>query len=278
MTKRTQHLAKEEDYAYASGLLKAREELFISKEELSLFNSFKNTTELLQHLEGKRYLFKGKIEDSLDFENILLKRYLTELSEVVELLPENYLLNFLSLIHSVIYKFDPNIFKSASTVNFKDNLIELSLIAHTGTGYTKKISSHIIDKFNITEQFRARINNEECNIYYESGNISKESLETLFSSSFSDIPSQIDSSLFKDFFLKNSPIKEINFNLIFSFENYWFNLLESLAEEKKEEPYGLNYIISYFLRFLLEILSLNKIFLSLQFNIKTFIGESLKYG
>ena len=77
-----------------------------------------------------------------------------------------------------------------------------------------------------------------------------------------------------DFFLKNSPVKKINFNLILNFDNYWFNLLESLAEEKKEEPYGLNYVISYFLRFLLEILSLNKIFLSLQYNIKTFIGES----
>lgn len=275
MTKRTQHLAKEEDYAYASGLLKAREELFISKEELSSFNSFKNTTELLQHLEGKRYLFKGKIEDSLDFENILLKRYLTELSEIVEIIPENYLLNFISLIHSVIYKFDPNIFKSVSSVNFKDNLKELTLVSQAGTDYTKKISSNIVDKFNISEQFRALLNNEECKIYYESGNISKESLETLFSSYFSNIPHQVENSLFKKFFLKNSPVKEINFNLIFSFENYWINLLESLAEEKKEEPYGLNYVISYFLRFLLEILNLKRVFILLQHDVKTFIGESL---
>jgi vacuolar-type H+-ATPase subunit C/Vma6 len=276
MTKKTiKHLAKEEDYAYASGLLKAREELFISKEELSLFYSFKNTAELLQHLEGKRYLFKDKIEDSLDFENILLKRYLTELSEIVEIIPENYLLNFISLIHSVIYKFDPNVLKSGSTANFKDNLKELTFISQAGTDYTKKISSHIVDKFNISEQFRALLNKEKCEIYYESGNISKESLETLFSSYFSNIPPQVENSLFKEFFLKNSPVKEINFNLIFSFENYWINLLESLAEEKKEEPYGLNYVISYFLRFLLEILNLKRVFVLLQYDVKTFIGESL---
>lgn len=276
MTKKTiKHLAKEEDYAYISGLLKAREELFISKEELNLFYSFKNTTELLQHLEGKRYPFKDKIEDSLDFENILLKRYLMELSEIVELLPEIYLLDFLSLIHSVIYKFDPDILKSGSTANFKYNLKELSLISQTGSDYSKEIASHIVDKFNISEQFRAKLNNEECEIYYESGNISKSSLEILFSSCFSNIPPQIENSRFKDFFLKNSPVKELSFNLIFKFENYWINLLESLAEEKKEEPYGLNYIISYFLRFLLEMLSLKKIFLLLQYNVKTFIGESL---
>ncbi len=276
MTKKTiKHLAKEEDYAYASGLLKAREELFISKEELSLFYSFKNTAELLQHLEVKRYLFKDKIEDSLDFENILLKRYLTELSEIVEIIPENYLLNFISLIHSVIYKFDPNVLKSGSTANFKENLKELTLVSQAGTDYTKKISSHIVDKFNISEQFRALLNNEKCDIYYESGNISKESLEILFSSYFSNIPHQVENSLFKEFFLKNSLVKEINFNLIFSFENYWINLLESLAEEKKEEPYGLNYVISYFLRFLLEILNLKRVFILLQYDVKTFIGESL---
>lgn len=276
MTKKIiQHSAKEEDYTYASGLLKAREELFISKEELSLFYSFKKTAELLQHLEGKRYLFKDKIEDSLDFENILLKRYLTELSEIVEIIPENYLLNFISLIHSVIYKFDPNVLKSGSTANFKENLKELTLVSQAGTDYTKKISSHIVDKFNISEQFRALLNNEKCDIYYESGNISKESLEILFSSYFSNIPHQVENSLFKEFFLKNSLVKEINFNLIFSFENYWINLLESLAEEKKEEPYGLNYVISYFLRFLLEILNLKRLFILLQYDVKTFIGESL---
>lgn len=274
--KAIQHIYKDEDYTYASGLLKAREELFLLKDEFDLLKSLNNTYEIIQHLEGKRYTFKEKNIDSLSFENILLRRYLEEIEEITESLPEKYLLSFFAIIRSLIYKPEPKLLKLDSSKNFEDKLRELIQISKKGTIYTKEISSCIIDKLNISEQFRALLNKEKSNIYYESGNISKIALETLFNSLFSEIPYEIQNSRWQTFFYKYSPLKVIDFNIIFNFENYWLDLLESLAEEKRGKPYGLDYIISYFLRFLLETLNLQRLFLLAQYKVKTFLGETFK--
>ncbi len=262
------HKCSEEDYGYVSGLLKARELQFIIPSEIDSFFALRDTNEICDRLPEQRYKYKFKgVKDSLEFEDLIFKRYLEEIKEIEKYLPEQYLLHFFSSIHSVIYKFDFSKLDEGPLPAFESNLKMLIKIAENGTEYSKVISSYIVDRFNILEGIRAYLNEEDCKIYYKGGNISNKSLRLIFSSNFSQIPLEVESTLWSDFLHKNLLKGKIDFEFIFNFESYWLSILYKLGEMKKNEPYGLDYVISYFLRFLFEILNLNKAYLYTQYDV-----------
>lgn len=260
------HKSSEEDYGFVSGLLKARESQFISPSTIDSIFALNNVNDIFSILPERRYKFAKESKDSLEFEKLLFKSYIEELEEIKKYLPEDYLLLFLLSIHSVIYKIDfLNLNKDKSS--FSENIEKLVRISRNGTDFSKVISSYIVDKFNISEEIRAYLNKEECKTYYKGGNISEESLKSIFNSSFSQIPFQIKNTLWSNFLLKDIFKKKSIFELALSFENYWRTILLKLGEMKRNEPYGLDYVVSYFLRFLIEILNLNKAYIYIQYNV-----------
>jgi vacuolar-type H+-ATPase subunit C/Vma6 len=253
----------DEEYSYISGLLKVRENLLINRIELDSILNLNSLEDILRFLKTKEYPTKEKMKDTLEIENSLWRKFYNELSVVKKLLPEKYLIYFLRSFQEVIYsKNNNNYEKEKDDIEFRDKLYKFHKISSGGSAFTEDISDYLLDKYNLSEYIRSIIYNTDHEIiFYQKGKLSSNSVIQILNPQNSIIPDEVKNSYWFDFFNLNYPIK-IDFNFINNLEKYWFKILYTLTGYQKYRSYGFDFILSYFIRLLLEIININKIILS----------------
>jgi vacuolar-type H+-ATPase subunit C/Vma6 len=262
---------KMDNYGYLSGYFKARENLFLKSSDLDVMRQAQNKQDFLAFLSSKRYqLAVSHADDPKDFEDALWKAYFDELKTAQKYMDDSYLTDYLSFFHSLVFTQE-----ELSTMDLTEELFEQHLqdwkeFSSKGTVFTKKLAQYVIDRFNINEVFRSKIHHQEIFPFYEGGQLSHEDLDELFNSNFQHIPQKILFSIWHSFFEHEKPLKKIDFNLILRFEYYWFDLISKLLEEPLREPYGINYLLAWFLYFMLEIQTINRNFLRLSYDLPSY--------
>jgi len=270
MNKREHYLqCSSEEYGYISGLFKVREiNLFTISEYDTLLN-FTNLSEALKFISTKNYSINENMKDGLEIEDNLWNKYYRELSEVKKFLPEKYLIYYLKSLQQIIYKKENKKDKPQKhETEFREELNTFYDLSSNGTSYTKEIADYILDKYNLSEYIRSMIFKSERNIeFYKEGKLSIDSISELFRSTNTFIPDQLNNTYWYDFFKMNYPIVKIDFNYLYDLEKYWFNVFNSLSTYPENQPYGFDFVLSYFLRLIFEIIKLNKIILSLMYDL-----------
>ena len=103
--------------------------------------------------------------------------------------------------------------------------------------------------------------------YYTGGNISEDSLNRLFDSNFAQIDLSWIQTQWMDYIEKEKPVKAYDFTFMFRFETYWWQLIWKLIKEPSYENTGLDYVISYFGHFILEIEILKKLYICTRYQL-----------
>jgi vacuolar-type H+-ATPase subunit C/Vma6 len=271
MNKPTLMIKSRESYGYLSGLFKAREGLFLSASDGLMMRQTQNIDDFLAFLSTKRY--HGAVSFAKDpraFENGLWEAYFEELRTARRHLTDPFLTTYLTHFHSIIFSQEEISYDAMAEKQFYQRLQEWVSLSNTGSEFTKNLSEYAIDRFNITEAFRSQIHHSEDYPFYGMGHFKQAELNTLFLSHFQEIPKDILFTHWHKFFEKEKAFKTINFDLILRFEYFWFDLLKKLLEEPLMHPYGLSYILAYFLYFMLEIESIKRHYLCLKFDLPSY--------
>jgi vacuolar-type H+-ATPase subunit C/Vma6 len=260
-----------ETYGYLSGFFKARESHFLSASDWLTIRQTQKMEDFLGFLLGSRY--RGAVslvEDPRDFENGLWEVYFEELKTARRHLESSFLTTYLTHFHSIIFSQEEISYDKIAEKQFEQRLQEWVTLSSAGTQFTKKLSAYAIDRFNITEALRSQIHQLEDFPFYSFGHFDKTDLQTLFDSRFQDIPKEFLFTLWHPFFEKEKSYKKVNFDLILRFEYYWFDLLKKLLDEPLMHPYGLSYILAYFLFFMLEVESIKRHYIRLKFDLPSY--------
>jgi len=255
------------EYGYLSAYLKSRESHFLSTESITSLYRSVTLEEIFHHLSQTRYSTIPFTLDPKDFENYAWGFYFSEMEEIKPVLPENYILFFLERLHSVIFS-QEEIFSFLENEDFNKRLLSFVTLALNGTVYTKKLSSYIVDRFNMFESIRRTIEPSfSTHTYYTGGNISEDSLNRLFDSNFAQIDLSWIQTQWMDYIEKEKPVKAYDFTFMFRFETYWWQLIWKLIKEPSYENTGLDYVISYFGHFILEIEILKKLYICTRYQL-----------
>ena len=266
-----------ETYGYLSGFFKARESHFLSTSEWLTIRQTQKMEDFLGFLSGSRYRGAAALlDDPRDFENGLWDVYFEEIKTARRHMENSFLTTYLTHFHSIIFSQEEISYDEMAEKQFEQRLQEWVDLSAAGTPFTKKLSEYAVDRFNITEALRAQIHQLEDFPFYSFGHFSKTDLKVLFDSRFQDIPKGFLFTLWHPFFEKEKAYKKVNFDLILRFEYYWFDLLKKLLDEPLMHPYGLSYILAYFLFFMLEVESIKRHYLRLKFDLPSYwMKESL---
>lgn len=260
-----------ENYGYLSGFFKAREGLFLNPSDWLMMRQTRNMEDFLVFLSAKRYNRAVSLaKDPRAFENGLWEVYFEELKTARRHLNDPFLTTYLTHFHGIIFSQEEISYDAMAEKQFDQRLQEWVSLSITGSEFTKILSEYAIDRFNITEAFRSQIHQTEDYPFYAMGHFKQAELNTLLKSHFQEIPKDILFSHWHRFFEKEKAFKKINFDLILRFEYFWFDLLKKLLEDPLMLPYGLSYILAYFLFFMLEIESIKRHYLCLKFDLPSY--------
>jgi len=264
---RLKHHVPDYDYGYLVAFLKSREGHFLSSEVVhSLYRSV-TVEEVFQHLSNTRYSKIPYTMDPKDFENSLWSYYFAEMEEIASVLPETYISCFLERLHSIIFS-QEEIFPFLEDENFQKRLMSFVSLAKSGTEYTVKLASYIVDRFNIFETIR-RVNEPTFSspTFYPGGNISETSINRLFEDHFETVDIELIHTLWMDYIEKERPVKTYDFIFMFRFETFWWQLIWKLIKEPSFDNDGPNYVISYFGHFILEIEMIKKLYICTRYQL-----------
>lgn len=271
MNKLLLHHKSSESYGYLSGLFKAREGLFLNAGDGLMMRQTQNMEDFLAFLSSKRYHRAVSLAgDPKAFENGLWEVYFDELKMAMKHMDEPFLTTYLTHFHSIIFSQEEIAYDEMAEKHFDQRLQDWVSLSASGSDFTKKLSAYAIDRFNITEAFRSQIHQSEEYPFYAGGHFQQEELNLLLKSHFQEIPKELLFTHWHKFFEKEKAYKKINFDLILRFEYFWFDLLKKLLEDPLMHPYGLSYILAYFLYFMLEIESIKRHYLCLKYDLPSY--------
>jgi hypothetical protein len=258
------HHLPEEDYTYLSGFLKAREMRFLKTADFITMSRFMTLRELFDFLPKFGYSIHSIELDPVVFENYLWKSFDEELTGLVRTEPEPFLSGYLKSLRKII-------FWKAEKTDFP-NFLTLS---KQGTDFTVYISSLLIDRFNFFEKIRS-IHDQASDWHFESeGHFTKEIINQLFDSSFQSIDIGVSYGSWKHFIDKESPVKDFDFSFTSRLDLYWKATLEQTYQSVYYQTYGLDYCISFFLKWILEIEAITKVYFTLRFSLHYDLREEL---
>jgi hypothetical protein len=112
-------------------------------------------------------------------------------------------------------------------------------------------------------------------LYQPEGNLSKETINQLFDSSFLSIELGTSYDAWKTFIEKESPVEKFDFNFTTRLDSFWKLALFKSYQESYYKIYGLDYCISYFLKWILEIEAITKVYFTLRFSLHFDLREEL---
>lgn len=263
------HVAPQEDYAYLSGFLKARESLFFSSEAIHRQYQLFDLNELEKLLSAHRYPVKEVINDPQAFENTLWGVYFAEIKTIRSLLPETYLSQYIHYLHGVLFLQDDEDNIELGSKLFMTRLKSFMAISHAGSEMTRSIASYVADRFNLLEHFRHQLNPLSIPPYYAGGNLSEEAIHHLIESEFNDVELEITNTDWIHFIIQERPLKRIDFDFLNRFDIYWWHILRTFTDNFQTQAYGMDYIISYLLRFIREIELIKRIYIYAKFKLPT---------
>jgi vacuolar-type H+-ATPase subunit C/Vma6 len=265
----TKHKSPEEDYAYLSGYLKAREGLFFTSETIQRQFQLFDLVELEKTLSSHRYPVKEAMEDPQAFENVLWGAYFHEVKIIRSLLPEEYLSQFIHHLHGVLFMQDEEKTVDLESKRFIHRFDEFMTVANLGTDMTRSIAKYVADRFNFLEQFRHKVNPESIPPYYQGGNVTEKAINQLIQSNFDEVDIAFFETDWMDFILQERPLKSIDFHFLNRFDIYWWHILRTFTDQNQTKAYGMDYIISYLLRFIREIELLKRIYIYAKYKLPT---------
>ncbi len=264
-------LRKKEQHGFLSGFFKAREYLFLSPDTQSLIVQAETLDQWSGYIANGRYAKTiAKLNDPKAFESALWETYFNELKQARNQIDEPYLTKYLTYFHSIIFSQKEIAFDLRAEKIFEERLAQWVDLSLHGTNFTKKLSSYAVDHFNLAEFIRSQFHQDTMPPYYAHGNLPKSSLKVLFDSQFQHIPKDIIFSLWHPFVEKEKPAKKINFDLILRLEYFWLDVMWNIFEEPLKEPYGIDYLLAYFLRFMLEIENVKRHYFRLKYGLPVY--------
>ncbi len=263
------HQVPEEDYSYLSGYLKAREGLFYSPEAIQRQFQLFDLVELEKMLSSNRYPVKEVMNDPKAFENTLWGVYFGELKTIRALLPETYLSKYIHSLHGVLFLQDEGETVELGCKLFMTRFEEFMAISLTGSEMTRSIAKYTADRFNFLEQFRTKLNPLSIPPYYSGGNLSEKAIQKLIQSEFSDVDITITDTDWISFIIQERPLKKIDFDFLNRFDIYWWHILRTFSDDFQAQAYGMDYIISYLLRFVREIELIKRIYIYAKYKLPT---------
>ena len=271
------HKVPEEDYSYLSGYLKAREGLFYTTEAIQRQFQLFDLTELEKMLSSNRYPVKEVMNDPKAFENTLWGVYFGELKIIRSLLPEAYLSKYIHSLHGVLFLQDEEEKVELGSKLFMTRFKEFMAISLAGSEMTQSISKYTADRFNFLEQFRSKLNPLSIPPYYSGGNMSEKAIHQLIQSEFSDVDIMITGTDWISFIIQERPLKNIDFDFLNRFDIYWWHILRTFADTFQIQAYGMDYVLSYLLRFIREIELIKRIYIYAKYKLPTeLLKEKLK--
>jgi hypothetical protein len=258
------HRAVEEDYAYLSGFLKAREVRFLKAADYTTLSRLMTLQELIDILPKFGYRVSNHGQDPVVFEGSLWKNFLEELSSMDRLEPEPFLVPYLDAFRKILFwKSDDQVFSSFIT------------LSKNGTDLTKELARLVVDRFNFFEKIRA-LHDKSTDWHFEKeGHFSQETIDQLFDSSFQSLDLSINYAPWKHFIDIESPIKEFNFDFTTRLDTYWKSIMETSFHLASYQTYGLDYCISYFVKWILEMEAITKVYFTLRFGLHYDLREEL---
>lgn len=263
------HRSPEEDYSYLSGYLKARECLFFSSESIQRQFQLFNLHELEKLLVSNRYPVKEVMNDPQAFENVLWGVYFGEIKTIRSLLPEAYLSKYIHLLHGVLFLQDEEDSVALGSKLFMTRFKDFMHHSLSGTDMTRSIAKYMADRFNFLEQFRAKQNPLSVPPFYPGGNISESVIHQLIQSEFTDVDIEITETDWITFINQERPLKKMDFNFLNRFDIYWWHILRTFTDTFQMQAYGMDYVISYLLRFIREIELLKRIYIYAKYKLPT---------
>lgn len=255
------HRSPEEDYSYLSGYLKARENSFFTAETIQRQFQLFDLIELEKLLVSNRYPVKEVMNDPRAFESVLWGVYFGEIRMIRSLLPETYLHKYIHYLHGVLFLQDEDQSVELGSKLFVSRLADFMAISQSGTDMTRSIARYVADRFNFLEQFRTKQNPLSVPPFYPGGNISELVVHQLIQSEFSDVDIEIYNTDWIDFINQERPLKTIDFHFLNRFDIYWWHILRTFSDTYQIQAYGLDYVISYVLRFIREVELLKRIYI-----------------
>lgn len=258
------HRVAEEDYTYLSGFLKAREIRFLKASDFVTLSRLMTLQELIDILPKFGYRITHNGQDPVVFERLLWKNFEDELNSMDRLEPEPFLVPYLDAFHKILFwKSDDQVFS---------NFISLS---KNGTDLTIELASLVVDRFNFFEKVRS-IHDQSTHWHFEEeGHFSKETIDQLFDSSFQSRDLSLTYQSWKQFIDKESPVKEFDFDFTTRLDTYWKSIVEKSLQLASYQTYGLDYCISYFVKWILEMEAITKVYFTLRFGLHFDLREEL---
>jgi len=258
------HSVPPEDYAYLSGFLKARETRFFKKEDFIAISRLMNLSEFLDYMNKHGYKILSSVEDPAIFEDYLWIPFKNEIASVEKLAPEEYLITFVTLFRKILF------WK-------RDDLLlsDFKLLSKNGTSLTLLLSKLVIDRFNFFEKIRSILNKTIDWSFEEGGNLDQTLINAIFDTYLKSIDISKQYYTWKPFFEKECNLKQYDFDFMNRLDSFWKSIIETSLITAYWQTYGLDYCISYFVKWFLEIESLTKVFFTLRFGLHFDLREEL---
>lgn len=260
----TTHFVPPEDYAYLSGFLKAKEVRFLNSEDYVVLSRLMNLTELVDFMNKHGYKIHYTVLEPAQFESNLWIPFKNEIYSVSNLVPEPYLVAFIILLRKILFwKRDERLL-----TDFKE-------LAKKGTVFTQSLSKLVIDRFNFFEKIRSLLNKSPDWHYEEGGNFDLSSLNQIFDTSLKNLDRTKEYYAWKSFFERESSSAVYDFDFMKRLDTYWKSIINITLIQPNKLTYGLDYCISYFVKWILEIESLLKVYFTLRFTLPYDLREEL---
>jgi hypothetical protein len=258
------HRVADEDYAYLSGFLKARESRFLKSVDFVTLSRLMTLQELIDILPKFGYRITHDGQDPVVFEHLLWKNFLDELSSMDRLEPEPFLVPYLDAFRKILFwKSDDQVFL---------NFISLS---KNGTDLTMELARLVVDRFNFFEKIRA-IHDQSNHWHFEKeGHFTSKTIDQLYDSSFQSRDLSLSYIPWKQFFDNESPVKEFDFDFTTRLDTYWKSIILKSLQLATYQTYGLDYCVSYFVKWILEMEAITKVYFTLRFGLHFDLREEL---
>jgi vacuolar-type H+-ATPase subunit C/Vma6 len=264
ISKELSHYLAEEDYTYLSGFLKAKEVRFLKTADFVTMSRFMALQELFEFLPKFGYHVKANELDPITFENNLWESFEADLAGINRLEPEPFLSNYLENLQKIFFwKPDLSSFSTFAT------------LSKHGSDFTRKILGLVIDRYNFFEKIRSIHDQSSSWIFENGGFLTKNTIDQLFDSSFQSLDLGISYDVWKEFIDKESPVQEFDFSFTSRLDVYWKSTLEEAYLKVYYQTYGLDFCISYFLKWMLEIEAITKVYFTLRFSLHNDLREEL---
>lgn len=253
-----------EDYAYLSGLLKARETRFFKTEDYIALSRLMNLSELTDYMNKHGYKIRDSLQDPKVFEDYLWIPFKNEILSVEKLVPEPYLITFITLLRKILFwKRDDQL------------LSDFKIISKNGTSLTLFLSKLVIDRFNFFEKIRSLLNKSIIWLYEPGGNFNQTTINQIFDNCLKKLDLTKQYFTWKPFFEKEASNAQFNFKFMNRLDTFWKSTIENSLNTSYKQTYGLDYCISYFVKWFLEIESLSKVYFTLRFSLQYDLREEL---